>query len=118
MMSRIGLNIGTGPIKGATEAHAEINMRHLLTDCSAKDLEFVRVPQHDATMGRYHFLIYRETRCHLIEMPGLPLDQVRWMSEDKQNIGSFARLYVDGSSWAWKFALNCLTEEDFAAPTT
>jgi hypothetical protein len=116
-MIQVALNPGTGPIKDAAEAHAETNMWYLLTDCAAKNLKFVRVPEHDNAEGRYHYLVYRGTRCHLVEMPGLPLGQVRWMKEGKQNPWHFTRLYVNGNSWLWKFALSHFTEEAFSEPT-
>lgn len=107
------LNPGTGEIPGATEAHAESNMRHLLTDCNRKDLKFVRAPEHDKGEGRYSYLVYRDrgTRYHLVEMPGWSLDKVRYM-EESQNAWHFPRLYVDGSSWLWVFALQQLNDAD------
>ena len=41
-----------------------------------------------------------------IQMPGLPVDRVRFLDEDGQNIWDFPRLYVDDSSWVWKYALS------------
>jgi hypothetical protein len=111
----IDINPGAGPVEGASEAHAEINMRHLLVDCAAKDLKFVRVPEHDKAKGRYSYLVYRETRCHLVEMPGLPLEQVRYSGDGPEG-RNFPRLFVDGASWWWKFALSKLDEKAFAEP--
>jgi len=48
-------------------------------------------------------------------MPGLPLDLVRYTGENGQNIWNFPRLYLDDSSWVWKFAANILANEGFAA---
>ncbi|MET9402659.1 hypothetical protein [Kitasatospora sp. NPDC002965] len=46
-------------------------------------------------------------------MPGLSLDQVRWMNEPDQNIWNYPRLFVDGSSWVWWYALGiCGPGED------
>ena len=114
---KIFINSGTGPVSGGSEVYAEANMRQLLTDCATKGLKFVRVPQHDDTEGRYNYLVYKETRCHLVEMPGLPLSQVRFIDDD-QNPWQCTRLYVDGSSWLWKYALDFLTEDQFAEPKT
>ncbi len=110
----IMINPGSGPVKGARLIEAEKNMKHWLVDCGLKklDLEIVRVPERDDD-GLYAFLVWQETRCHLIEMPGLPLDRVRYM-EDSQNPFDYPRLYVDGSSWLWKFSL--LNKKDFEEP--
>ncbi|WP_232700178.1 hypothetical protein [Brevibacillus daliensis] len=57
--------------------------------------------------GRYLF----ELKTHIksgfsweVDMPSLPLEQGRYVSEEGQNIQDFPRLYVDGSSWVWKYA--------------
>ena len=110
------INPGTGPVEGACVTEATTNMRHFLVDCEAKNLNFVRVPEHDKDDGRYSFLVYRGTRCHLVQMPGLPLEKVRYMGDEP--IGrTFPRMYIDGSSWWWRFALEQeLKEKDFAEP--
>lgn len=66
--------------------------------------------------GRFRFVLVRgERRCE-IDMPGLPIDRVRYVGGEGQDIWDFPRLYVDGSSWVWKFAVNRardkLSEED------
>jgi len=38
-------------------------------------------------------------------MPGLPLDRVRYIGAPEQNAWRFPRLFVDGNSWLWEFAL-------------
>ena len=118
---KLVINPGTEPIKETNEKNAFENMKHFLVDCSVtreENLLFVRVKECDgnyAKEGRFAFLVYRDgyTRCHLVHMPGLPLDKVRYMDK-KQNIWDFPRLYVDHSSWVWSFAL--LKEEDFEEP--
>jgi hypothetical protein len=45
-------------------------------------------------------------------MPGLPVEQVRYMGESGQNIWDFPRLYVDDSSWIWEFALSSCEPDD------
>lgn len=46
-----------------------------------------------------------------IDMPGLPLDQVRYLrptQEDifsEQSIFDFPRIFIDGNSWVWYYAL-------------
>jgi hypothetical protein len=105
----VAINPGSGPIEGAGLEDAQTNIDHFITDSKLSGVNVVRVPERDEE-GRYGFLLWKDTRCHLVEMPGLPLHQVRFMSRD-QNPWDFPRLYVDESSWLWEFAL--LESKDF-----
>lgn len=108
---KIIINPGSGPVANSNEKEAIENIKHFLTDCGVEDVDFVRVPQKDYGKGRFAFLLWKDTVCHEIQMPGIPLEKVRYMDSDEQDIWDFPRLYVDGSSWVWKFALLC--EDDF-----
>jgi hypothetical protein len=117
------INPGTGPVTGATLENADENIRQFVQDL--RDGLFRDGPDHcefakifvrrgDTSWdedGRFAFVIWGKTVDgqdweNEIDMPGLPLDQVRWIDGPDQNIWDFPRLYVDGSSWAWKFALS------------
>ena len=37
--------------------------------------------------------------------PGLALAGVRYLDQPGQNIWHFPRLYIDGDSWVWKYAV-------------
>jgi len=112
---KIIINPGAGPVQQATEENAIINMEHFKTDCGGGDINFIRTPKADYGDGRFAFLLWKGTRCHTIQMPGLELSKVRYTDEENQNIWDYPRLYVDGSSWVWKFAvLN--SEDDWAMP--
>jgi hypothetical protein len=106
----ISINPGSGPVDGATEEHATDNIKCLITDV-AIDADWVRVPQHDSD-GRFGYVLFhRETyhynnRCCFVRMPGIPLSQVRFMDELNQDIWDFSRLYINESSWVWKFAIS------------
>lgn len=113
MFVPIAINPGTGPVGNATEAHAVDNIRHFITDCDVPGIQKTRLPALDGD-GRYGFLLWNGTRCHEIQMPGLPLAKVRFMEEDGQDPWEFPRLYVNGSSWLWKYAL--LHSDDLAEP--
>jgi hypothetical protein len=73
-------------------------------------------PVKDATFdngGRFHFIaVDRYGKNRQIDMPGIPLEQVRYMKEDGQNIWDFPRLYVDGDSWVWYYAVRRLEAAD------
>lgn len=109
------INPGTGPVAGATLAHAHANMEQLLKDCGHPDAKWRRDPEASEDDGRFAFLVTcppceaepKGWECS-VDMPGIPLKEVRWMDKKGQNIWHFPRLYVDGSSWVWKFAINAL----------
>ena len=112
-------NPGSGPIDPGNEVHAQANMHALLFDVAqAAGWEavprFERAPQNDE-MGRYGFVVlYPEGLHHLgtrirVEMPGWPLDEVRYTGVG-QNLFDFPRLYLSGSSRWWKFAVNELAD--------
>ena len=102
------INPGAGAVADATVENAEINMAHFVADLGLADkLSWVRLPEHDED-GRFCFLLYWShyhqcNRHHVIDMPGIPLDAVRW--RNGLDPWQFPRLYVDGSSWLWGFAL-------------
>lgn len=100
------INPGTENIAEASLEHAQENMKHFLVDCDGEGLEVVRYPSEDRG-GRFGFLVLNHAVGSFasVRMPGLPLEQVRWMQEEGQNPFAYPRLYVDGSSWLWKYAI-------------
>lgn len=111
----IFINPGSGPVVGATEANAAFNAGVFTADLLARGLSLrsaERVESLDDE-GRFGWrLTFDDGRAVEIEMPGIPLAQVRFLGEP-QNIWDFPRLYVDGSSWVWKYALGaCEPDED------
>jgi hypothetical protein len=102
------INPGSGPVNNATEENAAENIKHYILDNGVEGVEFVRIPNKDYGNGRFAFLLWKNTICHEIQMPGLPLERVRFVDSEGQNIWDFPRLYVDGSSWVWKFALGLM----------
>lgn len=101
----ICINPGSGPVADATEENATANMVHYLADCGVDGLECVRIATKDYGEGRFAFLVWKDTTCHEVQMPGLPLEAVRFTGAEDQNIWHYPRLYVDGSSWVWKYAV-------------
>lgn len=100
------INPGSGPVEGATLANAEANMSVFLKDVGVGALTSKHLSNLDRD-GRFGFRAEGAGQTHTIEMPGLPIAQVRYMGVDGQNIWHFPRLYVDGSSWVWLYAINC-----------
>lgn len=112
------INPGTGPVSqwgdDISEENAIDNIKHYITDCNLKDIKYLRLPDKDED-GRFGFILYKNhydaSVCHFIDMPGLPLAQVRYIDKEKQNIWDFPRLYVDGDSWVWCYGM--LSQKDF-----
>jgi hypothetical protein len=107
-MVSVAINPGSGPVEKSTEDHALENIKHLINDIKIEGIKFIRLPDDDYGDGRFAFLLWRYNHCHEVQMPGIPLSQVRFMKEEGQNIWDFPRLYVDDSSWIWCIALNLL----------
>ena len=112
----IVINPGSGPVSEATEEHAAANMAIFADDLRAAGRAvdtFTRCADSDYGEGRYAYtLAMADGRSIEIQMPGLPVDQVRYLDKPDQNIWDFPRLYVDGSSWVWKYALGVCEPEE------
>lgn len=106
-MTTVVINPGTGPVANATEENAIENIKAFVRECEETSgcagIQCERAPENDGR-GRFGFRLKRGTAEHEVEMPGLTLDRVRYV-DDTQKIWLFPRLYVDGSSWVWKFAV-------------
>lgn len=120
-MSVVIINPGSGPVYGAEYEDARKNIDVLIKDagfdpeqCEIIHPEVETCPTCGHTPpaldydGRYHFDIKLNGRTCEVDMPGLPIDQVRWQKKPYQNIWDFPRLYVDGSSWVWLYATNAV----------
>jgi hypothetical protein len=116
-VSGIILNPGSGPVSGEpTAANAAANMQIFVADATSEHgypVTFAKTPTGDDGEGRWTFTVTSaDGTMHEVDMPGLPLAQVRYMREPGQNIWDFPRLYVDGSSWVWVYALACVGNAD------
>jgi hypothetical protein len=116
----ITINPGTGPVEGATLENAKANMDAFAADLVERGMYVTGLTRREDADddGRYGYLLTMgDARKIEIDMPGLPLDQVRYMDTEGQDIWDFPRLYVDGSSWIWMFALGqCEPPEGYVAP--
>lgn len=107
-MTTVIINPGTGVVKDSSLKEAKINIKKFVLDIYAKPNSGHIIARRCDVLddgGRYGFTLHSNNRRVEIEMPGLPLDQVRWM-EQSQNIWKFPRMYIDGSSWIWKIGIN------------
>jgi hypothetical protein len=114
MAGGVIINPGSEDLNEGTEENAIENMKHFIVDCNVEDLQFLRYEDAD-DYGRFAFLVFVSTkyhsydRVHIIHMPGLTLDRVRYTQG--KNPWNYPRLYMDWSSWLWTYAL--LEEKDF-----
>lgn len=107
-MATIVINPGSGPVANAEEYHAVENMKQFIVDAELPEACIRRKPAADCD-GRFAFEVSLEHGNVEVLMPGIPLDEVRYMGRH-QNIWDFPRLYVDGSSWVWLFAFRQLRD--------
>lgn len=96
------INPGSGPVgREVSWDNAYENIKAYIADCEIP-MRIVR-SEHEDDEGRYLFVLRNDEYDYQIEveMPGLPLDSVRYVKGEKRSIFDFPRLYVDGSSWIW-----------------
>lgn len=106
----VAVNPGAGPICERTlQKEAARNIAAFRRDLA---LHKVRITYQCEGKhgGRYTFLLRRFGRECMVDMPGLPLERVRYMKQEGQNPWHFPRLYVDGNSWLWIYALDSARE--------
>lgn len=99
------INPGSGPVRAATEEQATENIAVFAEDVAGE----WRGPTGPEDEGRWPYVIFRDGREIDVEMPGIGLQQVRYLGRDDQNIWDFPRLYVDGGSWVWEFGVRVAT---------
>ena len=104
---KVCVNPGSGPVTGRTNIRSACRNVRVFAD----DVRSLGVPVRKLTVvgrldeGRLRAFLRSGRRTVEIEMPGLPIDRVRWLSS-KQDIWQFPRLYVNSGSWVWKFAVD------------
>lgn len=108
------INPGSGPVDSSNIKDATENIEQFI-----KDIDLPGVTYHDIKYnkdGRYSFHLKKQkkkgkNRVCEINMPGIPLEKVRYIDSKKQNIWDFPRLYVNGSDWVWCYAVGCAFED-------
>ena len=114
-MERFEMNIIINPGTGKTEDHgfeqALSNIKVFIEECSI-DVELTSSIKHPSDDGRYSFLLQHKGtgKEFVIKIPALPLAEIYYTDSEKQNINIYPRLYVNGNSYVWKYAL--LIESD------
>lgn len=100
------INPGTAPVTQVRELLAAEAILVFVDDLNRPEtghLAGVTVARHAEADGDgwFGFKLLRGRRSCIVAMPGLSLDHTRNHPE-----GFGQRLYVDGNSWWWHFALN------------
>jgi len=115
----IFLNPGTGTVQGATVENAIMNMKTFRDDVALeimresgiklieRTIKIRRHTKNDYGEGRYCFRLYYNGKRSEIQMPGWPLDEVRYLKNKGLNARDFPRLYEDDASWLWCIAASC-----------
>jgi len=113
-MSIFIINPGSGPVRGATHDNAAENITEFTIDLGRRfgyrNFQVTDLGREED--GRWSFEVTADGRKHDVDMPGLPLRQVNYGADPADDIWDFPRLYVDGCSWVWTFALNQFEDED------
>ena len=109
------INPGTEPVEGATLEHALANMEQLKRDAQLFDDVLQKHLSEKDAGGRYSFVLvlpagagFGGSRAVTIDMPGLPLEQVRYLAQPDQDVWDYPRLYIEGSSFLWIYVVGQL----------
>ena len=102
---KFNINPGTEAVENPTLENAEAAIDLFIKDLDL-DVKLTRNPDGDNVGtgiggGRFSFVLTLDDRSTTIDMPGCDPEKTAasrpWYSP---------RLYVDGSSWLWRFAVN------------
>lgn len=109
-MTAVFVNPGTGHVidyaPRVREAWARSNMLAFAMDVGMpSSYTLLRRAPVD---GRWAFELRYAGAKSIVGMPGCSLARVRYMGRDNQNIWDFPRLYVDGFSLAWLYAVDAI----------
>jgi hypothetical protein len=125
MMTSYIINPGTGPCERPLLVNAwsairrfrrdlfdaSLRTRHDLPLALTEPITIERAAaQDDHERGYYGFRLQHPRRKIDVDIPGIPLIQLRYLGLPEQNAWHFQRLYVDGNSWLWEFAISITRE--------
>ena len=107
---KIYINPGTGPVDGSSEEFVNKNIAQLVEDVGIKGITSRRDVPKDYGEGRFAYQLKYGQRDVEVQMPGLPLERVRFLGKKNQDVLTFPRLCVDGDFWLWKYAVDVIKE--------
>ena len=101
----VSINVGIGPIDNASVGYSRQNISQLILDAGF-ELDQIGVEKlGDDDKGRFYYKLTHGEKICYIDMPGIDIALVRYLGDKDQDIRDFPRLYVNGSSWLWLFAV-------------
>jgi hypothetical protein len=104
------INPGTFNTPKGDRSQSEHNIKEFIKQLGV-DAEYKFI--EDCSNGRHSYKIWNDNHSHIVDMPAIPLKDIIYKSGEKRSIFEFPRLYVDGSSWLWEFALRvCFDDRD------
>jgi len=106
----IYFNPGSGHVDSATEENADLNIAQLVKDVNLKGLTHRRDSTVDGK-GRFGYQLTWNQRDMEVKVPGIPMTEVRNFRVRVPEIWRVPRLYVDGTSWLWEFAMRSIRDE-------
>lgn len=112
------IQINAGPLRVPTEENAQANMDAFASDLVLLDITTTAITRNpDADVdGKYGYQLgFEDGRVLDIEMPGLPLADVRYLDEAGQDIWTFPRIGVGDEVWVWMFALKACQQPGLTA---
>jgi hypothetical protein len=104
------VGVGTGPVRGGTLLNGSANMQQLVKDLGVDRVAFRPRKSPACGDGRFDFIVERAGVKVEVSMPGLPLASVRVIDPEKENVLEFPRLYVEGNSYYWCWAVDVLRQ--------
>jgi hypothetical protein len=107
-MGSLILNPGTEPIRGPRRL-ARVALLRFVRDLGLDGVTSVETPEHDSG-GYYASVLSRGKREVCVAVPGLPQRLLRYRGRSRHDPWDFQRLYVDGDSWLWFFAVPAVAE--------
>jgi hypothetical protein len=97
-------NPGTGMIERSSEAAAAVAAELLRAEAAC---DSCRMVGHDGS-GRFDFVFLKNGQAVTVSIPGVPLEHLRF--ESGLNPFDFRRIYVDGNSWLWPYAVKWIRD--------
>lgn len=104
------INPGTEPLDDSKEEYADQNIAQLVKDLGLEGVTYQRDAPKDYGEGRFAYQLSFEKKNVEVQMPGWPLERVRFLDKADQDVFDFPRLYVDGGSWLWQYAIDIIKD--------
>ena len=97
------------------DAHAEFNVHQFADEVKFRfGYDHVSVVLAGESIGMWFpYRMLCDGNEYAVEMPGLPLQQIRYMGNDGQNRVDHPRIAVDGQAWLWNFAVGSCGQSSF-----